>query len=333
MARTLIQKLKSCCSFLVLFAAFMLPVQMSFAETALIIRGKASEFDDVVRGMSDDLEGELELKVITIGTGNDLEQIKNAFKSNKPNLVVLLDNKSINLYAEFQGKHKDMEFPPAIATAALFVDKFVGKLKNAVGIRYEIPAVTSAVAMRNIVTKPVKKIGVVYRSVMEDVIQENAKYTSSEGIELIGIAIDTSDGPESTAKQIGSALAKFEKEVDAIWILNDNALFTSSKDKKRAMLRTWMASRQSSELPAIVGHPNFMTKIPLGSFAIVPDNYGLGAQTAGIIFEIMDNDWQIEDSDVLQPLSVKKFVNIKTLDSKGIDYKASALNQVDKVIK
>lgn len=333
MARTLIQTLKSCCSFVLLFAAFVLPVQMSFAESALVIRGKASEFDEVVRGMSDDLEGELDLQVITIGTGNDLDEIKKAFKSQRPDLVVLLDNKSINLYAEFQGKNKDMDFPPAIATAALFVDKFVGKLKNAVGIRYEIPAVTSAVAMRNIVTKPIRKIGVVYRSVMEDVIQENAKYTKSEGIELVGIAIDTSDGPEATAKQIGKALDKFEDDVDAIWILNDNALFTSAKDKKRVMLRTWMASRQKSELPAIVGHPNFMTKIPLGSFAIVPDNYGLGAQTAGVIFEIMDNDWQIDDADVLQPLSVKKFVSVKTLEAKGIKYKKSALNQVDKVIK
>jgi len=333
MARTLIKKLKGCCNLFLLVAAIILPVQLSFAESALVIRGKAAEFDEVVRGMSDDLEGELDIQVITIGSGNDMAQIKKAFSEAKPNIVILLDNKSVNLYADFQKSNKKMEFPPAIATASLFVDKFVGKLKNAVGIRYEVPAVTSAVAMRNILEKPVKKIGVLYRGVMDDIIQQNAKYCKAEGIDLIGVAIDTQGSASSTAKQISDALDKFEDDVDAIWILNDNALFTSKSDKKREIMRTWMVKRQKSKLPAIVGHPNFMTKIPLGSFAIVPDNYGLGAQTAGVIFEIMDNDWEIDSMDVLQPLSVKKFVNVKSLDSKGVDYKKASLNQVDKVIK
>jgi ABC-type uncharacterized transport system substrate-binding protein len=329
MARAMRQNVFALFNALVIICALTIPVNAAFADSALVIRGKTDVFNDVVRGMKDDLEGELDIEELIATKDSSPNEISSVFARQKPKVVILLGNKSINLYAKFQKSHKDKQFPPAIATAASFVDKFVSKLDNAVGIRYEIPAVTSAVAMRNILKKPVKKIGVIYREWMADIIKQNQEFCAAEGIELVGIELE--NNPDNTTKEVKKALAKLEDSVDALWILNDNALLMSKKDP--ALIRSWMTMRMKSKIPAIVGIQHFLKKIPLGSFAIVPDNYGLGAQTAGIIFELMDNDWEIDDTDVQQPVSVKKSISVLTLEKKGISYKKSSLNQVDHVVK
>jgi ABC-type uncharacterized transport system substrate-binding protein len=329
MACTMRQNKSALFNTLLIICALALPLKATFADSALVIRGKTDVFNDVVRGIKDDLEGELELEVLVATKNSSPDEISKMFAKQKPKVVILLGNKSINLYVKFQKSHKDKQFPPAIATAASFVDKFVSKVDNAVGIRYEIPAVTSAVAMRGILKKPVKKIGVIYRAWMADIIKQNQAFCAAEGIELVGIQLE--NNPDNTTKSVKKALNKLEDSVDAIWILNDNALLMSKTDP--TLIRTWMTMRMKSKIPAIVGISHFLKKIPLGSFAIVPDNYGLGAQTAGIIFELMDNDWEIDDTDVQQPLSVKKSISVLTLEKKGIAYKKSSLNQVDAVVK
>lgn len=295
-------------------------------ENALVIRGQTASFDDVVKGMVDDLDGELTIKELVVSKDLSVKDIETEFKKSKPKLVVLVGNKAVNLYASFQENNKDMDFPPAIAMAALFIDKFVSKLKNAKAIRYEIPAVTSLVAMRNILGTPVKKVGVIYREWMDDLIEENARYCKAEGIELVPIKLANKESNVESA--IKKALDKFDDSVDAIWILNDNELLTAS-----ALGNAWIPLRGKSKVPGIVGIKMFMTKFQLGSFAIVPDDYGLGVQAAGIIFELKDNDWQFENDDVVQPVSVKKFINVSTLESKGVKYQQAMLNQVDEVVK
>ena len=314
------------CKFSLALLALNLPIQTVLANNALVIRGTDASFDEVVRGMNEDLEGEVSLTEILVKKGVSENVIKESFQSSSPDMVVLIGNKAVNLYAKFQAKNPKQDFPPAIAMAALFVDKFVSKLKNATAIRYEIPAVTSAVVMRTILGKPVKKLGVVYREWMSDIIEENKRFCKAEGIELIGIKL-----PNKASKmenEVKDALKTLSKKVDALWILNDNSLLT-----KNALVKAWLPSRAKSRMPAIVGIKQFMTKIPLGSFAIVPDNYGLGAQAAGMIFELMDNDWELEETDIQQPVSVKKFVSVATLDKKKINYEVNKLNRVDEVIR
>lgn len=326
MARSIKNMLKTVLKFGLSLILLNIPIQSLMADNALVIRGKSSSFDEIVRGMNDDLEGEVTLQQMVIAKSSKADDISAMFKQHSPKLVILIGNKAIKLYSNYQKANADDEFPPAIAVAALFVDKFIGKVKNATAIRYEIPAVTSVVTMRGILNSPVKRVGVVYREWMEEIIEENRRYCKAEGIELVGIKLPNKAGKIDA--KVKDALNSLGKNVDAFWILNDNNLLT-----RDALVKAWLPSRGKSSLPAIVGIRQFMTKIPLGSFAIVPDNYGLGAQAAGMIFELMDNDWELETTDVQQPVSVKKFINIATLGKKGIAYKDSQLNQVDEIIK
>ncbi|MEW6983409.1 ABC transporter substrate binding protein [Colwelliaceae bacterium 6471] len=318
--------LNRCVQLLLVVALLLASLSSIAADSALIIRGKTDIFEEILSGLKDDLDNEVTLTELIINKNTTPKDIAKRLQKQSPNIIILMGNKSVNLYASYQEKYNDEKFPPAIAMGALFIDKFFPQLQNSMAIRFEIPAVTSAVAMREIVSHSVKKIGVVYREWMTDIIAENKRYCLDEGIELVGIKLPNK--MNNVSKQVNLALEKLSKEVDAMWVLNDNGLLT-----RDALVNAWLPQRSNSPLPAIVGIKHFITKLPLGSFAIVPDNYALGAQAAGIVFDLKDNDWIIESATVQQPFSIKKFINEVTLKNKGIKYQSNMLNLADEVIQ
>lgn len=328
MAKNLITTYRPCKGWVVRFIFMSCLVLSSLvkAETILVLRGSVDTFDTVVTGLADGLEEEFYLNEYIVTNKTKLVDIKSIFKKMNPQIVMLLGNKSLNLYYKYQQESEVKEFPPCISVAALFVDKFIEELNNCTAIRYEIPAVTSARVLREVLTKPVKNIGVIYRPLMAELVDENERLLSVEGIRFVRVEIKDKD----TQKPIKAALKEFEKRnVDAIWILNDNALLTKS-----ALIKSWLPSRRKSSIPSVVGVKQFVDKIPLGSFAIVPDNYGLGAQAAEIVFEIVDNDMNIEEVHyVHQPISVKKFISLKSLAKLNVDYRENKLEIFDEVFE
>jgi hypothetical protein len=178
-------------------------------DRALVIRGKTQVFDEILLGIRDDLENELMLVEMNIDKDTSNKNIDHMIDKNAPRLIILMGNKAVNLYAKYQSNHDSSNFPPAIAIAALFIDKFALKLKNTTAIRYEIPAVTSVVTLRSILDKPIKKIGVIYREWMSEIIEENRKYCEAEDIELIGIKLPNKIN--NVSKSIKSALHKLNR--------------------------------------------------------------------------------------------------------------------------
>lgn len=310
--------------FLVLFWQSLASAQDG---TALVFRPADPTFDEVVQGMEDDIGEDVAFSQITINKSASVSVMATALNGIKPDVVVLVGNRSLNLYASYQAENEGDEFPPAIGLAALFVDSGLEKIDNATGIRYEIPAVTSVVNLRNILGKPVTKVGVVYREWMQSIIDENAAYCRSEGIELVGYKVPNKDS--KMEKKVASALKKLAKEdVEAIWLLNDNALLNGT-----VLGKAWIPSLGSDNLPVIVGVKSLLaTKFNLGTFAVVPDHYGLGVQAASIIGDLLDEDWDLDGRDVEQPLSVKKIINTKLMDKKKIAISKTSLSLVDEVI-
>ena len=92
-----------------------------------------------------------------------------------------------------QKEQKEENFPPVVAVAALFIDRGMRGSSNITGILYEIPAVTSLVSLRSISKKEVRRVGVLYREGMEDMIEINQQFCNAEGIELIAQSISKKD--------------------------------------------------------------------------------------------------------------------------------------------
>ncbi|WDE04802.1 hypothetical protein SG34_026400 [Thalassomonas viridans] len=312
------------CLLLVLILAGIGP---ALANTALVLRAPGDDFSEVVNGMSDDLEGDIGFAELVVDAGSRVSDVAAQIKTHQPKVIVLIGNSSVNLYTKYQQAFPGQEFPPSIALAALFVDKFIPFLKNATGIRYEIPLVTSVVNMRLLMEKPIKKVGVVYRSWMQDIFDENVAYCRAEGIELIGGKLPNKD--RNMNRKIKQQLqGLINQGVDVIWLLNDNQLIN-----QKALKKVWLPLITRSKLPVIVGIKSLLaTKLNLGSFAIVPDHYGLGVQASSVLLEIMENDWKILEQNIEHPLSVKQIVNVTILNKRSIQYRENLLSQVDDVI-
>jgi hypothetical protein len=72
--------------------------------------------------------------------------------------------------------------------------------------------------------------------------------------------------------------------------------------------------------------------LDFGSFAVLPDHYALGSQAAGLLQEIQDAGWKVEDPRVDQPLSVVKILNAKQVRNR-VGVKDDKLGEIDKVLE
>ena len=112
-------------------------------------------------------------------------------------------------------------------------------------------------------------------------------------------------------------------------MLNDNGLVRNAA----FVDDTWRAELSESKLPLIVGVPNLVEpSFPLGTLAVVPDHEALGLQAANLLFDLADNDWQVESHPVELPLSVKTVVDIKLVRA-NFGLRPDALKHIDKPLE
>lgn len=308
---------------------FTLPSIAQNADTLLIIRFDNKNFNDVVKGMKEEFESDIYLNEIIVNKETKVETIKDKILHVRPKLIILMDNKSVNMYKSclsmLESSYKSI---PTVSLMGILIDDGIKGLNNAAGIAYEIPLVTSAVNLRSILNKPIKRVGVVHRELYSSFITMNTKFCKSENISVVPILIPNTT--KDVNKDLKKGLTKLLKEekVDALWILNDNVLLTG-----QTLLEIWKPLLKKYKVPTIVGVDNLVDKpISLGTFAVLPDHESLGSQAASMIFDIKDNDWDASDKGVEQPLSVYKVINQEQAQ-KWFNVADDRLKTVDKISK
>jgi len=311
---------------IVLILLILLIPQVIFAETILVLRSEGETFDQTYKAIYDDLHDEVTFieKIIKRKTStNDIEQ---SIRNIKPKIIILIGNKSVALYSSYQASVTDKNFPPGLALSALYIDKQLANVKNTSGIRYEIPAVTSAVQVRSLLNKPVRKIGVIYRQWMSDFIQINKDFCRQEDIELVTIKLENNPSFQEVKYHLKHLI---KDDIDALWVVNDNILLSA-----RLIQNAWIPALKNFNKPVIVGI-DALTSTPLsfGTFSISPDNYALGVQGAEMIAEIIDNNWKIDQPDIVEPLSITKLLNVKLSKSKNIPINMQKLDAIDRLIQ
>jgi hypothetical protein len=117
--------------------------------------------------------------------------------------------------------------------------------------------------------------------------------------------------------------------VDALWVLNDNALLTSD-----LIGTVWLpALGGSTHIPVIVGVPTLLGKdYPLGNFAMVPDHVALGVQTANMVFDLAENNWQLSDRSVKLPISIKTLVEVRQV-KEYFGLKPGGMENIDEAVE
>jgi hypothetical protein len=276
-------------------------------EPIVIIRQEGRAFDDAVKGLCDELNGQFAIKEIIVDKRVSERGVNEKIRSINPKLVILMDNIAIGFYRKYQATLADGELPaPSISLLGVMINDAIAGLKNAEGISYEVPIVTSVISLRMIIGTPMRNVGVVYREFFKEFMSDNNVYCKKENIEITSIELPNKSG--SYRDLLKKALVSImEKKVEAIWVPNDNVILQPD-----LIMNVWIPMVKKHKIPVIVGVEALVTpQLNLGTFAVLPDHVALGSQAGGMVFDIMENNWIVSANKVDPPLAVYKIINLK----------------------
>ena len=208
---------------------------------------------------------------------------------------------------------------------ASYLERSASEINNGTGIYYEIPSVTVFGNLRSLIDIDLKRIGVVHREHFKPFVEAQAKLGKIEGFELLPISV----GAEPSSKDLKRAVKalRHELEVDAIWVLNDNALLT-----KRMIQRGWLPGFRKLKIPVGVGVDALV--VPggqFGTFAVVPDPVEMGLQAGNLVLDLADADWKA-DGRLALPIAVKTTLHL-AVARKYFRFDEKNLDKVDRVVE
>lgn len=314
---------------IILSLLLLFPISAYPKKPILVFRPEGKAFDEVVMGLEKEIGDEYAILAHLVAERSGAGDMDSRIRQVKPKLIVLMDNRTINLYRKYQGSLADSAaVTPSISLMAAFLEKEIMGLTAAAGISYEIPIVTSALNLRTIIKRPIPKVGVVHREFLRNFIAENTGYCKREGIGLAAVSLGNREA--NYRKSVKKALDKLfeEEKIDALWIPNDNVLLSPEIIKD-----VWIPIINKFKKPVIVGVETLVNpKLSFGTFAVIPDHLELGRQLAEKILEISNSNFDVGNGTVNQPLSVIKTINLRQA-RKFLNLGTDGLGSVDKVLE
>jgi hypothetical protein len=294
----------------------------------LIAMPPSANFQDVRRSLLAEIKRDFNVATLTVTSSTGVDELSATIKRVTPACIVLMNNSTVSLYREYQRAHAgEGKFPPSVIVMTSFIDELRPTLVNATGIAYEVPGVTAFVDLRSVIRAPIKRVGVVYRPSFRQFISRQKELAEKEQIEIVPLEV----GKGVYADRLRSSLHALlvEQKVDALWMLNDNELIKSAE----YLDQTWRAELRNANVPLVVGVSNLVNpRMPLGSFAVVPDHGALGLQTANLIFDLSENGWRADEHGVELPLSIYTLADVNQLRSR-FGLKDDALQHIDRALE
>lgn len=274
--------------------------------------------------LRDELSPELDVIPIPISQDSTTEDFARALATYTPKCVVLFDNKTTSLYARYQASLPGQSFPPAVILLSSFASLYT-KVQNSTGIAYEVSLLLSATRLRSLVTAPIERVGVIHRKGFQRYVHEQAALAKAEEIQVVAVEVPNDASPHDVA----DALSKLAGRVDALWVLNDNALLTPEH-----LRDGWLPLLDERPLPTIVGISGLVSKeVRFGTFAVIPDLGALGNQAATLIYDLAQNGWKIPPGQgIEEPLSVHAILDVDSARA-HFGFKENMLGEVTEVAK
>lgn len=271
---------------------------------------EGEQFQKVFNGIKDEVLEDFNLVQVILDEKNPDANIK-AIEIAKPELVVLMENRSIRVIKKFQSKPENAQIP-ILATMVLQVENETQSLKNVAGIKFEIPAYTIFSNLKIASKTEFSKVGVFYNKDFQDFIDLSKKMVAKENIELVGYCVDC-DGAKDAKKSAKYMSKVFKKKIrkkdniDVMWMLPDNRLLNATTLKK-----FWVKYPQKKKMPLIVPIENLASvKANMGMMVFNPDYSELGVQAGSKIIEILLDETPIEEVGFEELLSVSPILNKK----------------------
>jgi len=303
------------------------PPARAGAPTILIAMPTSPTFLEVRKSLVSEVRKSFNIHTFMVEPATTEADLASAIKTAAPTCLVLMNNATMNLYRQYQADNPTAPMPPTVLLMASFVEEVQARLRRATGIAYEVPGVTAFINLRAVIRTPIGRVGVVYRPAFRKFVARETTLAAKEHVELVSVPVPN----DVTAAELREALHDLAQrsKVDAIWMLNDNALVRSPDFVDDA----WRAELSEAKLPLIVGVPNLVEPgSPLATLAVVPDHEALGLQAANLLFELSENDWQVERYPVELPLSVRTVVDLKLVRA-NFGLRPEALKHIDHALE
>jgi hypothetical protein len=294
-------------------------------QTVLVCMPDTPQTGEVFHSLSDEVGSEFRLIAVRVDDKDSTAAIAEGVLRHRPLGVVLMNNPTVAAYRAFLARHPDAKRLPAIVVMSSFLDGSDLSSIGATGISYEVPLITVVTNLRKLMATPVERIGVVYRAPLEPFVRRELQLAEREQIQVVQRAVTAAPN----VSEIKYALRDAKRDVDALWILNDDRLLTPE-----FITHGWLPGlNERPWRPAIVGAASLVSKgQSFGTLAVLPDHTALGAQTAELLLELADNDWQIGLGDAQLPLSTTTTFDLKHA-AERFQLRSGALAQVDKIIQ
>ena len=152
----------------------------------LILHPDSESATQALTGLRDEVGEDLELISVEFSSAMTVTELDQLLAQTQADALVLMNNPTVELYRKYQETQAEgASFPPAVMMLTSFLEKAASGIQNATGINYEVAAVSSMVNLRNIVKTKVERIGVIYRDIFEDFIQEQASMAAQEKIRFV----------------------------------------------------------------------------------------------------------------------------------------------------
>jgi hypothetical protein len=308
-------------------AAILDPPGKAGAPTLLIAMPTSANFVDVRKSLVAEVQKNFNVRTFTVSPGTRAADLAAAIQSARPDCLVLMNNATMNLYRQVQQSSPTAVVPPAVLLMASFVEEVQPLIRRSTGIAYEVPGVTAFVNLRAVMTKPLNRVGVVFRPAFRKFVERQRALATREHVEIVAASVPNDVTADGLRDAIHGLVT--DSKVDAIWMLNDNALVRDEDFLDDA----WRAETGDGQVPLIVGVSNFVDpRSQLGTLAVVPDHEALGLQAANLIFDLSESGWHVEDHPVELPLSVKTVVDLNRVRT-SFGLRSDALKHIDRALE
>ena len=303
------------------------PPARSGVPSLLVAMPNSPNFVEVRKSLVSEVQKSFNIHTLAVAPETTVADLASAIRTVGPVCVVLMNNATMNLYRQYQTANPGAPMPAAVLLMASLVEDVQARLRRATGIAYEVPGVTAFVQLRSVINAPINRVGVIYRPPFRKFVERQKSLAAKESVELVALSVPN----DVTADGLREALHSLTKKskVDALWMLNDNALVRDEEYVDDA----WRTAPNDAKLPLIVGVPNLVEpSSPLGTLAVVPDYEALGLQAANLLFDLSENDWRVETHPVELPLSVKTVVDVRLVRA-NFGLRPDALKHIDKALE
>jgi hypothetical protein len=297
-------------------------------KKVLVVRKAGESFEEVSRVLQRELSQEYIFVEYIIRNDHRQSRFDRKIKRENPNYLVLMDNRSVYLARSYNERAE--EPLKGLALMGLNYAFLLQADPHLAAITYEAPAYTLMTRFRYLSHKELNHVTVFYRkSLFESQVSEAKMHLAFENVQLNLVNLEEEGlGPEkikAVLKQGVKKIAEKKERVDAVWLLLDSSLLTSS-----FLTDVWIPFSKENSVPILTGARELLsTQLDLAVFAVTPNLFDLGTQAAGKLRGMIERPNRAPTVEL--PFGVDQFVNLEKAQKLGISIQEDRLQEVSKV--